>query len=136
MKYRVAIFRRAKNRLSFNRFACAGFKIAPDGKLYKGSKVCNTTDRRGRFYYEIHRKLPKTDRLGQELYEHDIIFDSRFKALGIIAWSDSYCAFVMTNKNRGWKITYRYCDWRDTVEKVGNEYENILNQITAKGLTK
>lgn len=136
MKYRIAIFRRAMNKLVFNKFAYDGFRIAPDGQLWKGSKVCNTTDRRGRMYYEIHRQLPKCDRLGNVLYEHDIIFDSRFNALAIIGWSDSYCAFVLTNKNRGLKLTYRYCDFRDSVEKIGNEYENVLQQVSAKGFTK
>lgn len=136
MNYRVAVFRRATNKLKFGGFAYAGYRIAPDGQLYKGSKICNTTDRRARVFYEIHRKLPKTDRLGQVLYEHDIIFDSRFNALATIGWSDAYCAFVLSSKNRGLKVTFRYCDFRDSVEKIGNEYENALYQISAKGFTK
>lgn len=136
MDYRVAVFRRAENRLVFVKFAYSGYAIAPDGRLMRGGRECNTQDRRQRRFYEINHKLPKTDRLGRDLYERDIVFDSRFGTLSTVLWNPSGCAFVLATKNRGFTIKYRYCDFRDSVELVGNEYENILNQITAKGMTK
>lgn len=136
MKYRIAVFKRARGRLVFDKFAYSGYAIAPNGDLIRGGKVCNTDDRRKRRYYEINYKLPKNDRLGQELYERDIVFDSKYGALSIIQWNDGGCAFVLATKNRGFTIKYRYCDFRDTVEKIGNEYETTVKQITARGLTK
>lgn len=136
MKFRVAIFKRAKNKLEFYRLAYSGYKMTQDGVLIKGNKVCNTTDKRAKVFYEVNYLLPKLDRLGQQLYEHDIIFDSRFNALSVLLWNKSGCAFVLANRSRKMVIKYRYCDFRDSVEKVGNEYENILNQISAKGFTK
>lgn len=137
MNYRIAIFKRAARRLQFDKFAYSGYRISPDGALWRGKTQCNTTDRRGRKYYEIHYKLPKTDRLGTAIYEHDIIFDSRFNALCIILWNESGAAFVEAHKQRGFTIKFRYCDFRsDSVEVIGNEYENTLKQITAKGMTK
>lgn len=128
--------RRVNSRLVFEKFAYSGYAIAPDGRLMRGRTECNTADKRKRRYYEINYKLPKSDRLGRELYERDIVFDSRFGALSTIVWSASACAFVLATKNRGFTIKYRYCDFRDSVELIGNEYQNTLNQITAKGMTK
>ena len=136
MKFRVAIFKRAKNKLEFYRLAYSGYKMTQDGELYRGKTKCNTTDKRAKIYHEINYLLPKLDRLGNKLYEHDIVFDSRFNALSVILWNKSGCAFVLANRTRKFVVKYRYCDFRDSVEKVGNEYENILNQISAKGFTK
>lgn len=136
MKYRVAIFSRACGRLVFEKFAYSGYAITPDGRLIRGGKVCNTVDRRKKRFYEINYKLPKQDRLGHDLFEHDIVFDSRYGALSIISWNDAGCAFVLATKNRGFTIKYRYCDFRDSVELIGNEYQNTINQITARGMTK
>ena len=136
MKYRVAVFRRSNGKLQFKQFQTAGFAIAPDGQLMRRGKVCNTTDRRKIVFYEINYKLPKQDRLGNDIYERDIVFDSRHGALSIVSWNESGCAFVLCLRSRGMTVKYRYCDFRDSVEVIGNEYENQLKQITAKGLTK
>lgn len=136
MKYRVAVFRRSNGKLQFKQFQTAGFAIRPDGQLIHGGKVCNTTDRRKIVFYEINYKLPKQDRLGNDIYERDIVFDSRHGALSIVSWNESGCAFVLCLRSRGMTVKYRYCDFRDSVEVIGNEYENNLKQITAKGLTK
>lgn len=135
MNYRVAIYKRAARRLKFEKFAFAGYRIAPDGRLYRGNKECNTNDKRGRKYYEIHHRLGKPDRLGCAIYERDIIFDARFNALCAVKWNG--CAFVLAHRQHGFAITFRYCDFRsESVEVVGNECENVLQQITAKGFTK
>lgn len=136
MKYRVAIFQRSKGKLQFKQFKTAGFSIAPDGGLLCRGKRCNTTDRRKIKYYEVNYQLPKKDRLGNDIYEKDIVFDSRYGALSVVAWNESGCAFVLAHRSRGMTIKYRYCDFRDSVEVIGNEYENQLKQITAKGFTK
>lgn len=136
MKYRVAIFRRINGRLVFDKFAYSGYAIIPNGDLVHAGKVCNTTDKRRKRYYEINVMLPKPDRLGQDLYQHDIVFDSKYGAMSIIWWSKSGCAFVLATKHKNMTVKYRYCDFRDSVEKIGNEYETTLNQITARGMTK
>lgn len=118
--------------MRFVKFLYAGYVIAPDGRLLRGGKVCNTTDKRRRVYYVINRKLPKTDRLGRDLYERDIVFDGRYGLLATLVWSDTGCAFVMANRTRGLTVKYRYCDWRDTVELIGNEYATAVQQITAR----
>lgn len=130
MKYRVVIFKRKNNRLIFNRFAFAGYRLDQDGNLYRGNKICNTSDRRGRTFYEINYLLPKCDRLGQSIYEKDILFDSKYGLLSVVVWNETKCAFVLANRTNGFTVSYRYCDWRDTVERIGNEYEPITHQIT------
>lgn len=131
MKFRVAIFKRASNRLKFNRFAFTGYKLGQDGGLYRGRTRCNTTDRRGRVFYEVNFLLPKTDRLGAEIYEKDIVFDGKYGALSVVLWNESGCAFVLATRSNGFTVKYRYCDWRDTVERIGNEYESTVKQISA-----
>lgn len=136
MKFRVAIFERKAGAQVFQKFAHAGFAIMPDGRLYRGKKECNTTDRRQRKYYEINYQLPKRDRLGNVIYEHDIIFDPAYGALSVVLWNESGCAFVLANKTRCFTVKYRYCTFRESVEVIGNEYEKQVKQISAQGLTR
>ena len=131
MKFRVAVLKRKNNKLAFDRFVFNGFRIGQDGVLYRGRTICNTSDRRARVFYEINMLLPKCDRLGQELYEKDIVFDGKYSVLSVVLWNESGCAFVLADRTRGFTVKYRYCDWRDTVEKIGNEYETTVNQISA-----
>lgn len=135
MIYRVAVFKRVGRQMVFEKFAYEGFQILPNGKLYRGKVACNMNDRRGRKYYEIHRKLPRPDRLGQDIYEHDIIFDARFNALCTVLWRDY--AFVLAHRQRGFTVQFKFADFRpESVEIVGNEYTNELRQIVAHGMKK
>lgn len=136
MKFRVAILEKRRGKLEFKKFEFSGYYISNEGVLYKGKRPCNTTDRRKKIFYEINYKLGKKDRLERDLYEHDIVFDSRYGCLSKIIFNDAGGAFVLCHQINKMKISYRYCGFKNSVELIGNDYQNQLKQITAKGMTK
>lgn len=124
--YRIAEFEKTIKGQKFKRFYACGYRLAPDGTLYKGRKKANTSDKRLTNYCELNLGLGRKDINGVYIFERDLVHDKRTGLTGGIKYDPKKGAFLMFVKNGLITIPYSFLDCYDvSLEVLGNEYEHV-----------
>lgn len=123
MDYRVVKLCRVGHKLRLKKIYYCGYYLSPEGHLKRNNKQLNTYDRRKSPYYCVDFFSGQKDKLGNKLYNNDVVYSSTLNVEGIIEFRPDKAAFVLMLKQGNIKIPYSFLDCYDvSLKKIKENY--------------